>query len=63
VGEDFDKMISSFSVLQGRLRGSTNKVKQLQVARMRQSTFHDAFSRTTKLINALIILFVSFMDN
>ena len=63
MGEDFDKMISSFSVLQGRLRGSTNKVKQLQVARMRQSTFHDAFLRTTKCIDPLIVLFVSFMDH
>jgi uncharacterized protein YutD len=45
VGEKYDKIITSFSVFQGHLRGVTNEVKRQRVARMRQSTLHDAFAR------------------
>jgi hypothetical protein len=43
-GKDYDRIVSSFSVFQGHLRHLTNKVKERRVARMRQSTLHDAWN-------------------
>jgi hypothetical protein len=45
-GEDYDRIVSCFSVFQGHLRHLTNKVKEQRVARMRQSTLHDAWNKT-----------------
>ena len=44
--EDYDRIVSCFSVFQGHLRHLTNKVKEQRVARMRQSTLHDAWNKT-----------------
>jgi len=44
IGEKYDKRISPFSAFQGRLREVTMENKQERVARMWQSTLHDAWN-------------------
>jgi hypothetical protein len=44
MGEKYDKIISPFLVCLGRLREATMDDKRQWVARMRQSTLHDAWN-------------------
>ncbi len=44
VGEKYDKIICPFSVCLSRLREATMDDKRQRVARMRQSTLHDAWN-------------------